>query len=99
MTEESNGKIVLTETVGEAELLDMAEATFRTRSPRILEILLNSVLVPIGYRTDGVLRVAFVYHVLQEFFLAEYWLHDERPLDKLPHSVKAFCEESQRRDG
>ena len=93
MIEESDSGPLLTESLNERRVSDIATRIFRKSTNSILPLLLNSVLVPLGYRDDNGLKVGFVYQMLQEFFLAKYLVHNEIESNCYPSSVVDFCKE------
>jgi hypothetical protein len=68
MVEETEKGWRLTESIEEQKLSDIAAKTFRQPMESLLPILLNSVLIPLGYRNEQGLKIGFVYQVLQEYF-------------------------------
>lgn len=93
MIEKKDECILMTETIDEREVLSIASLIFRDQSSSLLALLLNSVMMPIGYRKAGGLKIGFIYQTLQELFLAEYWVRNGFARNGLPSSVQAFCEE------
>jgi hypothetical protein len=95
MVEETEKGWRLTESIEEQKLSDIATNTFRQPMDSLLPILLNSVLIPLGYRDEQGLKIGFVYQMLQEYFLAEFLLDRGLPSDTYPSEVRDFCRDIQ----
>jgi len=60
MVEEAEKGWRLTESIEEQKLSDIATKTFRQSMESLLPILLNSILIPLGYRNEQGLKIGFV---------------------------------------
>jgi hypothetical protein len=95
MVEETEKGWRLTESIEEQKLSDIAAKTFRQPMESLLPILLNSVLIPLGYRNEQGLKIGFVYQVLQEYFLAEFLMDHGLANGTYPSEVRDFCRDIQ----
>lgn len=95
MVEETERGCRLTESIEEQKLSDIATKTFHRPMESLLPILLNSVLIPLGYRNEHDLKIGFVYQMLQEYFLAEFLIDCRLPYDTYPSEVRDFCRDIQ----
>ena len=95
MVEETEKGWHLTESIEEQKLSDIATKTFRQPMESLLPILLNSVLIPLGYRNEQGLKIGFVYQVLQEYFLAAFLMDRGLAKDTYPSEVRDFCKDIQ----
>lgn len=82
--------IDLLEQIPAATVERSAAERFGVARVPIVEVLLNSFLVPVSERRGANLRLGFVFRILQEFFLASYLRREQSSAQGYPDTVVAF---------
>jgi hypothetical protein len=86
-------EIQLLETLPANRVVAVVEEVLGVRDVKILPVLLNSVLTPLGPRRGDRLDVGFALRILQEFFAASYLVTNAIDASKWPASVREFVNE------
>ena len=87
-------RIELLETIGEDVVKSIAGGFFEGPIESVLGIVLNSVIVPSGVRSDDQdFQLRFLHRVFQEVFLSRFLKRKDADPTPYPMSVRAFFEE------
>lgn len=96
MVAQEEDTIQLTEDIDIEMVRKLAEIAFPKTKISLLDVLLNSILLPARIQGGRLLSVSFAFRVLQEFFLAAYLVHHHSDISKYPKQVRKLYEEIRR---